>query len=102
MKFSYCNSFNLAINLPMLDEKTKHRYVPLGVSKKTEKPSKPNKPRKKNRKNRTKKNRLNRFFFQKIFGSVRFRFSKPETGKTPTEPNRFDLRGTINRKKNTF
>jgi hypothetical protein len=27
---------------------------------------------------------------------VRFRFQKPETGKTPTEPNRFGLRGTIN------
>ena len=69
MKFSYCNSFNLAINLPMLDEKTKHRYVPLRVSKKTEKPSKPNKPRKKKP---NKKNRLNRFFFSKNFrfGSV--------------------------------
>ena len=38
-------------------------------------------------------------FFPKMFGSVRFRFQKPETGKTPTEPNRFDLRGTINTKK---
>ena len=35
-----------------------------------------------------------------MFGSVRFRFQKPETGKTPTEPNRFGLRGTINTKKN--
>jgi hypothetical protein len=73
-------------------------YSDLGLSKKTEKSSK---PRKKNQKNRTeKKNPIKPIiFFVKIFGSVRFRFPKPETGKTPTEPNRFDLRGTINRKK---
>jgi hypothetical protein len=35
-----------------------------------------------------------------MFGSVLFRFQKPETGKTSTEPNRFGLRGTINTKKN--
>ena len=38
-------------------------------------------------------------FFVKISGSVQFRFPKPETGKTPTEPNQLGLRGTINRKK---
>jgi len=54
-----------------------------------------------NRENREKNNRKNRTekkpikIFVKIFGSVRFRFQKPETGKTPTEPNRFGLRGTI-------
>ena len=61
----------------------------IGVSKKTEKLSKP----------RKKKPII---VFQKNFGSVRFWFPKPETGKTPTEPNRFDLKGTINRGKNHF
>jgi hypothetical protein len=54
------------------------------ITKKTEPKKKPIKPI---------------IFFVKIFGSVRFRFPKPETGKTPTEPNRFGLRGTINTKK---
>jgi len=49
------------------------------IIKKTEPKKKPIKPIK---------------FFVKIFGLVRFQ--KPETGKTPTEPNRFGLRGTIN------
>ena len=73
----------------------------LGVSKKTKKPSKPSKPEKKNnRKNRTEKKPIKSIiFFVKIFGLVRFRFTKLETGKTPTEPNRFDLRGIINTKK---
>ena len=59
----------------------------IGVSKKTEKPSKL----------RKKKPII---FFQKNFGSVRFWFPKPETGKT--QPNQFDLKGTINREKNHF
>jgi hypothetical protein len=65
------------------------------VSKKTEKPNKPRKPKKNNQKNRTEKKPIKPIkFFVKIFGLVRFQ--KPETGKTPTEPNRFGLRGTIN------
>jgi hypothetical protein len=74
----------------------------VGVSKKTEKPSK---PKKKTTKKTEPKKKPSKpiIFFVKIFGSVRFRFTKPETGKTPTEPNRFGLRGTINtKKKNTF
>jgi hypothetical protein len=71
----------------------------VGVSKKTEKPSKPEKKTTK----KTEPKKKTDYFFVKIFGSVRFRFTKPETGKTPTEPNRFGLRGTINmKKKNTF
>ena len=68
--------------------------IPLGVSKKTEK--------KKTEKTEPKKKPIKPIkFFAKIFGSVRFRFQKPETGKTPTESNRFGLRGTtINTKKN--
>ena len=79
MKFSYCNSFNLAINLPMLDEKTKHRYVPLRVSKKTEKPSKPNKPRK--------KKPIKPIFFFKKF-SVRFGFGFRNLKPAKPQPNR--------------
>jgi len=72
----------------------------LGVSKKTEKPSK---PKKNNQKNQTEKKPIKPIiFFVKIFGLVRFRFAKPETGKTLTEPNRFGLRGTINTKKKTL
>jgi hypothetical protein len=54
----------------------------LGVSKKTKKPRK-TKPKKPNRK----KTRLNRFFFQKIFGSVRFGsgFQNPKPAKP--QPN---------------
>jgi len=65
--------------------------------KKTEKPNKPKKkkPKKLNRKKKPIKPIK---FFAKIFGSVRFQ--KPETEKTPTKPNRFGLRGTINTKKN--
>jgi len=73
----------------------------LGVSKKTEKPSK---LRKKTTKKTVPKKKPIKpiIFFVKIFGLVRFRFTKPETGKTPTEPNRFGLRGSINtEKKNT-
>jgi hypothetical protein len=74
------------------------------VSKKTEKPSKPSKPKKKTTKKTEPKKKPIKpiIFFVKIFGSVRFRFTKPETGKTPTEPNRFGLRGTINTKKKTL
>ena len=36
--------------------------------------------------------------FEKFFDSVWFRFQKPETGKTPTEQNRFSWGGTINTK----
>jgi hypothetical protein len=73
----------------------------LGVSKKTEKPSK---LRKKTTKKTVPKKKPIKpiIFFVKIFGLVRFRFTKPETGKTPTEPNWFGLRGSINtEKKNT-
>ena len=73
----------------------------LGVSKKTEKPSK---LRKKTTKKTVPKKKPIKpiIFFVKIFGLVRFRFTKPETGKTPTEPNRFGLKGSINtEKKNT-
>ena len=50
-----------------------HSYTMI-VSKKTEKSIKPIDLKKKS---------------SVRFGSVRFRFQKPETEKTPTEPNRF-------------
>jgi hypothetical protein len=66
------------------------------VSKKIKKPIKPRK--KKTEKIEPKKKPIKPIkIFVKIFGSVRFRFQKPETGKTPTEPNQFGLRGTINK-----
>jgi hypothetical protein len=70
------------------------------VRKKTEKPSK---PKKKTTKKTEPKKKPSKpiIFFVKIFGSVRFRFTKPETGKTPTEPVRF--KGYYKyEKKNTF
>jgi hypothetical protein len=70
------------------------------VSKKIEKSIKQRKPRKKTRKNQTEKKPIKPIkIFVKIFGSVWFRFQKPETGKTPTEPNRFGLRGYYKYKK---
>jgi hypothetical protein len=71
--------------------------VELGVNKKTEKPSK---PRKKTKKTEPKKKSI--IFFVKFFCSVQFWFTKSKTSKTPTELNRFGLRGTINTKKNTL
>jgi len=81
--------------------------IPGFQSKKTrgeKKTKKPSKLRKKTTKKTVPKKKPIKpiIFFVKIFGLVRFRFTEPETGKTPTEPNRFGLRGSINtEKKNT-
>ena len=76
-----------------LETTGKTNILVLGVSKKTEKPIKLKKPKKKPKKpNREKKPIKPIRIFKKIFGSVRFRFDKPETEKTElnrTEPVQF-------------